>query len=136
MLITMLRLGAAIALFPLVQGSASVRSGCLTRDGSEANMVRNQRVSLHLGNNAKLFDLAGLTRSDTNLIQPVTMDSLCDLAARAINRDLRLPEGTDQGIHMITFGKFYLVAPRYTGREFPPTWLLDSSLTKVVYRTS
>ncbi|HEY3933823.1 MAG TPA: hypothetical protein VGL65_04330 [Gemmatimonadales bacterium] len=136
MFIAILRLGIIGTLLAPRNTAIRPGPGCLTRDGSEETMVLNQRMSLRSGHNAKVFALTGLTRSDTNQIGAVTIDSLCDLAAQTINRALHRPDKEDEGIHMITLGKFYWVIPRYKGRtEFPPSWLLDSTLTSVVYRT-
>jgi hypothetical protein len=72
---------------------------------------------------------------DSALVQPITADSVCWIAARVINRADRLPELKRRKLFMVKAGKLYFAVDWaiYSPGE-RPGFVIDSSLRIIVSR--
>ena len=108
---------------------------CQVNDAYMRWILNHQRYNLQHNLSPGHWQTVGLTPTDTNLIQPVKNDSLCDIARVTINRDQHEPDSTVRGIYMVTEGRYYIaIDHKLMGGEFVTAYFLDSTLTKVITR--
>lgn len=110
-------------------------SECQANDAYMRWILNHQRYNLQHNLSPGHWQTVGLTRADTNLIQPVKNDSLCNIAGVTINRDMHEPDSTVRAIYLVTEGRYYIaIDHKLMGGEFVTAFFLDSTLTKVITR--
>jgi hypothetical protein len=134
----------ALGLIGTIAGVMSAAPSTMVRRGPSVCASNDDFMKwiLHFRRNNLLYDdlpahweIVGLTPTDTLRIQPVTIDSLCNIAGLTISQDVKAPDSTSRRIYMVTEGKYYLaVDHKLMGGEFVTAYFLDSTLTKVIER--
>jgi hypothetical protein len=108
---------------------------CAPNDQHAGWLLRHERFNLANGYSPEQFARVGLKSADTAAITLVRNDSLCNIAAITMSRDINAPDSTGRTIYMVVEGRFYIAIDRKLGGgEFNTGYLLDSTLTRVLVR--
>jgi hypothetical protein len=124
---------AALGIVLGLAGHGRRGPGCLPYDRDMYGLVIRVRANVAHG---KTWDGITWTGVDTFTVQPVQTDSLCDRALQAVNSFVDKTAPSVERIRLVATGRYFVaeyapVGPYHS--EFLPQFVLDSTLTKVLY---
>lgn len=125
---------ALVLSHPVTQGTP----GCLPRDRTMDGLVVRVRFNVSRSPDDNWHDL-DFKREDTATVRPVQADSLCRSALETINRYMSKSLPQVARIRLVYAGKYFVAEQAPAGpthSEFWPQYILDSTLTKVLFPCS
>ena len=104
-------------------------------DETMRSLVAGARHLVSAPSQAKMRGILNVDAMDPALVKPIQWDSLCNLAGRTISRDRNQPDTTSRTVYLVSMGRVYWAEDTtIQAGEFVGTYILDSSLTKVLSR--
>ena len=106
-----------------------------SNDENMRHFLDGARFLVSAPTQAKMRGILNVDAMDPALVKPIQWDSLCNLAGRTISRDRNQPDTTSRTVYLVSMGRVYWAEDTtIQAGEFVGTYILDSSLTKVLSR--
>ena len=129
--------GSWLAATPSAALAQQSPPACHRIDDFSDSLLAQSRYALSFPKLSYLFEGSGLDVTDQIHIVPVQSDSLCQIAARTVNRDLQQPDSLSRAIYLLRVGKLYWVVDRSANvGRFYTILIVDGTLTRILHRTS